>query len=209
MHIRCLMLFSLVLFPWFQGRGVPNDTSIVSKMNEALLVCVGYGNLVGVDHCLLHHADPNTRDEFGDTPLMLAVMADNVRLVAKLLADKRTNFNATNKHEGITYTPLLLAVAANHPDIVKVLLAVPGINMTECNPFMIAVNERLAGIVELFLALPKEKRDAVVYKRISGITPLLRASDKGYFEIVALLLNAGIHPCGELRCEDSACPCKK
>lgn len=67
--------------------------------------------------------DPNSEDEFGQTPLMMTAIDGHTEIVKCLLAIEGVNPNAKNSWGR---TPLLIATKCNQPEVIEHLLSVEG-----------------------------------------------------------------------------------
>lgn len=85
----------------------------------ALHIVTKRGDLTYLRYLLQKGADPNIRDDRGNTPMILAVQGGH-RDMIPVLATARANPNLGNQ-SGVT--PLILAVQARSIDMVRLLLA--------------------------------------------------------------------------------------
>ena len=87
-------------------------------MNDKLLSAAAAGNLNQVNSLLAKGADPNIRDEYGYTPLILAASEGRSDMVRQLI-DKGADVNARTASN---WTALLWASSMGYSDVVKLLL---------------------------------------------------------------------------------------
>ena len=129
------------------ARGV--DPNVVDANGDpALAIAARAGNVKVIDALLAGKAAPDTRNRFGDTPLMLAAL--NGRLdAAKALRAAGANLNPRG------WTPLSYAATGGHDEMVTWLLAegaeidAPSANGT--TPLMMATREGRFATAELLI----------------------------------------------------------
>lgn len=144
------------------GSNVVNSRSIGTG-EGALHIVVKRGDATYLRYLLQKGADPNMRDERGNTPLTLAVQGGQADMIPILVA-ARANPNLGNS---AGETPLILATQARSIDMVRQLLA------AQADPDQA---DRVAGqsarayatsdprngaIAKLFAETPKQNRPAV------------------------------------------------
>lgn len=112
------------------------------------------GYVYDVERLLDEGADVNARDDFGNTPLLLALDRGKTK-VAKLLIDRGADVNVMNKKG---WTALMLAAVGGYTDMAKILIekgadvdkAISGLNQKAANPDLIVrVNRGLKLIASL------------------------------------------------------------
>jgi cytohesin len=128
------------------------------------------------------------KNEPNHTDLMSAALEGNTQVVENLL--KAGADPNTKDQEG--RTALMFAVINIHGDVVKALLdSDANVNASDndgCTPLLLAASTGDIGIVKALLC-----SDAAVSDRLNqtGKTALTIAREKGYEEVVSLLLGAG------------------
>ena len=149
-----------------------------------------------VRNCLLRGANPNIKDEYGDTPLILTINVDNLsskRLnIVKHLLKYGADPNLINDDGD---SPLYIAYMKKHDTVVDLLLehgSDPNIKFLNGNSIL--GSEVLKGnkdMVELFLKYGADPNISI--KDFTGKTQTLieKATERGYGEIVDLLKKYG------------------
>ena len=94
------------------------NTKQVTSGKGALHLLVGHAGAMFFQYLLEHGADPNIRDNKGDTPMVLATMAGREDLV-RLLVLHKANVNLGNSSG---QTPVILAVGNRDLAITRYLL---------------------------------------------------------------------------------------
>jgi ankyrin repeat protein len=159
-----------------------------SDGKTALMFAAGWGNLDSVRALLDSSARPNDRSEERLTALMLAAGRGQADCLQALL-DAGAEVNAKNKWG---QTALMLAARTGDAAKVKALLAASAaVNDTDLDGmsalnFAAGAEEAMATLEALVAA----KAD-VAGADSEGVTPLMRAADKGDSDKVSLLLKAG------------------
>ncbi len=150
-----------------------------------------YGQEDVVKFLLTSGADPNSRDSFGDTPLMAAVAGTRdgvteqcrLRIMRHLLA----NGAKVDLAGAQGNTALSLAVMLNHPLFVEELLkAGADVNTRDaygCTPLHQAKDVTLAKLLILSGA-------DIAAVTTNGGTPFMIHSNAGHWEIIGLLTNS-------------------
>lgn len=95
------------------------NTKSVTTGKGALHILMGHPGTLYVQYLLQHKADPNIRDGKGNTPLILATMAQREDLVT-LLLNYKANVNLANSQG---QTPLILAVNNRDEPMARLLIA--------------------------------------------------------------------------------------
>ena len=165
--------------------------------NELLLdACYVGEDSFKVRNCLIRGADPNVKDEYGDTPLLLAINVDdfnNNRLnIVKHLLKYGANPNLINDDGR---SPLYFASMKNHDNVVALLLehgADPNTKLFNGNTIL--GSEVIKGnkdMVELFLKYGADTNISI--KDFTGKTQTLIevAKERKYKEIEDLLRKYG------------------
>lgn len=93
---------------------------------------------------------PNTKNDDGDSALIMAATKNYFDIVKLLLLDERTDVNVTNKNMS---TPLIMATISGHEQIVRLLIANPKTNINHQNVFQCAAVHltKKKSILEIFL----------------------------------------------------------
>lgn len=151
-----------------------------------LMDAVARRDAAAVRELLKAGANPNARDYWQDSPLLVAVRLDDPELVQILL-----DAGALVDVKGRGYTPLGLAARNNNLAILRLLLqagADPDRKSDDGDfPIHGAVRSGHAGAVELLL---KARADLLRFDR-EGLSPLALAAAYGSERLVAMLLDAG------------------
>ena len=163
------------------------DTFLSSALVSATLTyCVD-----AVDMLLYLGADPNTSNERGLTPLMVACLGEVKIKIAKLLLQARANVNQQSNNG---HTALMLACYSETPnnDLVRLLIQ-SGADICmksskqQRTALMVAAECGHTSIVQYLL----DEGAPVNTQDVDGITALMIASQFGRSETVRVLLNYG------------------
>ncbi|MBQ6143577.1 MAG: ankyrin repeat domain-containing protein [Clostridia bacterium] len=149
----------------------------------------GYREIVNLSLDL--GADPNIRDNYGDTPLHMAARGEHEEIV-NLLLDHGADPNIKNR---LLDTPLHDAVREENREIVELLLnhgADPNIQDRRERTLLNSVI--LRGHEEMVNLLLDHGADPNIQDRRFGDTPLHIAASDGHERIVNLLLDHGADP---------------
>ncbi|MBI0475842.1 ankyrin repeat domain-containing protein [Sphingomonas sp. MA1305] len=144
------------------GSTIINTRSTTSGKG-ALHILVSHPGALFFQYLLQHKADPNIRDSRGNTPLILAAMAQREDLVTLLLTYK-ANINLANAQG---QTPLILAVNNRDLSMARLLIAKGADpdqtdNLAGLSARDYALRDaRNPALVALFKDLPKKTRAAV------------------------------------------------
>lgn len=155
-------------------------------INKYIILAVKKGEVNTVQLLLQQGADVNTKDDRGNSLLMLSITMD-YQDIFELLLSKGADTTVTDAGGR---TPLLLALFMDKIEFVKYFLSkgyIKGINMkdnTGKSPLMIAVAKGYADIVNQFLEVGANPKDA----DNEGLTPLMYAVKLNYAEIAEILL---------------------
>jgi len=139
----------------------------------------------GVQALLQRGFDPNTRDEAGQTGLLIALKEPSPRVIDVLLASPQTNVEARNASDE---SPLMLAAIKGQMDLVKKLIARDAdINKPGWTPLHYAASSGQVEIIKLLL----ENHAFIDAESPNGTTPLMMAAMYGSPQSVKLLLDEG------------------
>src|SRR6185369_4398865 len=119
-HLSCDMPVRTRESPTSQS----NQTKL-TRESDALFQAVRSDDLVAVKESLNHKADPNARDRYGFTPLMIASIRGSVEVVLALI-NAGADVNAENPSANAT--PLNMAILGRKPGVIKTLVA-SGVNV--------------------------------------------------------------------------------
>ena len=192
--------FSFLLFataPFYAG-----TTAIVE--NELLEACRADDFTSVKEISRMPGVDVNASDEYGNTPLLIAVQRFSLDLVDELLNLQKSdgsfavNVNQSNL-DGTT--PLLAACQNSDRLMVDRLVKVAGIGVNLADkdgntPLLIAVQRRNLDLIDALLSLQKSDGSFAVnvnQSNLDGTTPLLAAcQDRNFLMVDRLLKVAGI-----------------
>lgn len=155
--------------------------------SETLLQAVQQKDPARVEELLRGQTDPNHRDAYGVTALMVAAELGDLRSVRALLAaNAAIDLSGNNQ-----WTALMLATYGGHTHVVRALLDA-GADISLRNgigapPLMIATFRGHEDIVNMLL---RKNADVNARKNDNG-TSLIWAAHEGHRKIVSLLLEAG------------------
>ena len=142
-------------------------------------------NASGVSSLIQRGFDPNTRDEKGQTGLLLALREPSPRVIDVLLASKKTNVEARNENDE---SPLMLAAIKGQQELVQKLIARDAdINKPGWTPLHYAASGGQVAIMKLLL----DKYAFIDAPSPNGTTPLMMAAMYGSTASVKLLLDEG------------------
>lgn len=145
-------------------------------------------NASGVKSLLNRGFDPNTRDEHGQTGLLIAVREPSPKVIQVLLDSPKTDVEARNPKDE---SPLMLAAIKGQQDIVtKLIERDADINKPGWTPLHYAATN---GHVEIMKQL-LDKDAFINAQSPNGTTPLMMASMYGSVAAVKLLLDEGADP---------------
>ena len=174
---------------------------------QTLFAALNNDDMRSLDELLEIGIDVNIQDEAGVTPLHLAIEKVNVTFVKKLLEDN-ANVNVPDDDK---VTPLLLASKKNCPEIMKALLEHGAdLSFMDCYglaPIHAASREEMFENVKVLLQYgadvnfqsSKLQWTGLHYAakfgnvKIDGNSPFHVAIEKGYMNIVRLILGFGIN----------------
>jgi ankyrin repeat protein len=132
--------------------------------------------------------DPNTRDERGQTGLMIALREPSPKVIDVLLSSPQTDINARNVSDE---SPLMLAAIKGQADLVEKLLARDAaVNKPGWTPLHYAASSGQLSIMKILL----DKYAFIDAQSPNGTTPLMMAAMYGSAESVKLLLDEGADP---------------
>ena len=105
------------------------EASENTKKEEALLTAVKKGDLKAVKKAIKDGANPECRNKFGFTPLVLAALSGNVAIGTYLIEDANANVNAKNN---VGMTALHVATVGDHAEFIRLLIGA-GANSEQVN----------------------------------------------------------------------------
>ncbi|KAL6692945.1 ankyrin repeat-containing domain protein [Trichoderma pleuroticola] len=162
--------------------------------SQPLMLAVHQGHYKIAEAVLRHGADPNLREEGGETALWVAAMKEKIDICRLLLAHKADPNLVLKDPES---TPLIIAIAKKNMELVK-LFAENGADVNqsidyERTPVYMATFNNQIEMVRYLLSHNADPNIA----RTNGITPLWFAAQQGYSEIARLLVEAkaDVHAC--------------
>lgn len=142
-------------------------------------------NASGVRTLLNRGFDPNTRDENGQTGLMLALREPSPKVVQVLMESPQLNVDLANAKDE---TPLMLASIKGQQDlVVQLLKRDAAVNKTGWAPLHYAASSGQLSIMKLLL----ENHAFIDAQSPNGTTPLMMAAMYGSNDAVKLLLAEG------------------
>ncbi|RIX85323.1 ankyrin repeat domain-containing protein [Acidovorax cavernicola] len=142
-------------------------------------------NASGVRTLLNRGFDPNTRDEHGQTGLLLALREPSPKVVAVLMESPQLNVDLANAKDE---TPLMLASIKGQQDlVVQLLKRDAAVNKTGWTPLHYAASSGQLSIMKLLL----ENFAFIDAQSPNGTTPLMMAAMYGSNDAVKLLLAEG------------------
>ncbi len=194
----CLCLVAgLVVLPTPSSSATPETRILAQKkppMADAislkLIAAVRAGNLEQVTSTLAENANPNSRDEKGETPLLLAAQAGNAAIVEKLLAAGAFPYLRS------TYgrSPIVEAADKGHTDVVKLLLPKKWEKkFTDSfgrTPLIAATENGNLDMMKMLI----DSKALVDDQQNTGGTALMAATARGNLEAMRLLLAAKAKP---------------
>ncbi|KAF1318211.1 Serine/threonine protein kinase, partial [Globisporangium splendens] len=155
-----------------------------------LLAAAANGNLDVVMELVAHDALVDGADLQGVTPLMAAAKNEQSKVVEYLL----DNGAKIDDKQIFGRTALMLAISNNHRATIAELLLDRGASATEkdnlgWNALHVAAASGQTRMVRLAMA----KNPALDERNYAGRTPLMIAIEKGFSEVVDLLLGSGVY----------------
>ncbi|WP_354415248.1 ankyrin repeat domain-containing protein [Variovorax atrisoli] len=142
-------------------------------------------NASGVRNLIQRGFDPNTRDEHGQTGLLIALREPSPKVIKVLIEAPQTDVDiASPKDE----TPLMLAAIKGQQDVVDQLLKRDAaVNKTGWTPLHYAATSGQIAIMKTLL----ENFAFIDAQSPNGTTPLMMAAMYGSNDAVKLLLDEG------------------
>lgn len=142
-------------------------------------------NASGVTDLIKRGFDPNTKDERGQTGLLIAMREPSPRVIEVLIASPKTNVEARNAQDE---SPLMMAALKGQQDVVAKLMARDAdVNKPGWTPLHYAAS---GGHVEIMKKL-LEAFAFIDAQSPNGTTPLMMAAMYGSSDAVKLLLDEG------------------
>ncbi len=158
----------------------PTQTDLDNALFSAIRS--GNTNTTEIANLLKDGANVNATDEQGKTPLMKAVLANDLAFVKTLLKAKAD----LNKCDNVNCTALTWAVYKENLPIIKALLSASADpNKDEGHPLREAVAHNRLDIIKILL-----KAGANPSLGHLDSTPLIMAAEKGYMNVAQTLINA-------------------
>lgn len=142
-------------------------------------------NASGVRTLLNRGFDPNTRDEHGQTGLIIALREPSPKVIQVLIESPQTDVDIANAKDE---TPLMLAAIKGQQDVVNQLLKRDAaVNKTGWTPLHYAATSGQLTIMKVLL----DHYAFIDAQSPNGTTPLMMAAMYGSTEAVKLLLAEG------------------
>ena len=142
-------------------------------------------NASGVRTLLNPGFDPNTRDEHGQTGLLIALREPSPKVIQVLIESPKTDVDLANPKDE---TPLMLAAIKGQQDVVNQLLKRDAaVNKTGWTPLHYAASSGQLSIMKVLL----HKHAFIDAQSPNGTTPLMMAAMYGSNDAVKLLLAEG------------------
>jgi hypothetical protein len=164
--------------------GSPGAAPAFINVNNELLSAASSGDTAAAARLLGQGAEVDTKNNQGDTPLMLATKSGKID-TARLLIEKGANLEAKNN---VGETALIAACTAGHADIAQLLVekgaATDARDEDGATPLMYAGLGGNVAIIELLLA----KGANINAADDKGETPLMYAASAGSVDAVNLML---------------------
>lgn len=135
--------------------------------------------------------DPNTRNEKGQTGLVLALQLGSLRAFAAFMAVSSVNVEVHNVHGE---SPLMMAALQGHLDAARLLIERGAdVNKPGWTPLHYAASKNQPG-QERMVALLLEHHAYIDAASPNGTTPLMMAAQYGSMAVLHLLLDEGADP---------------
>jgi hypothetical protein len=170
--------------------GSPGAAPAFINVNNELLSAASSGDTAAAARLLGQGAEVDTKNNQGDTPLMLATKSGKID-TAKLLIEKGANLEAKNN---VGETALIAACTAGHADIAQLLVekgaATDARDEGGATPLMYAGLGGNVAIIDLLLA----KGANINAADDKGETPLMYAASAGSMDAVNLMLRKNANP---------------
>jgi len=145
-------------------------------------------NASGVQSLLERGFDPNTRDAYSQTGLLVALKEPSLKVAKVLIASPKTDVDAVNDKDE---SPLMLAAIKGQQDEVNALLERDAaVNKTGWTPLHYATSSSQLSIMKQLL----EKFAFIDAQSPNGTTPLMMAAMYGSDGAVKLLIDEGADP---------------
>jgi ankyrin repeat protein len=175
------------------SRGSPGYSQRVHRQTTRLHLTAYFGLSEVIMALLLDGHNPNVRDSYHQTPLLLAAANGHDTAVSLLLAGDSIDINCEDKHGR---TPVSWAAENGHEAVMKQLLATDGVNPNskdnyDQTPLSWAAANGHSAVVDLLSA--KDRVNSALRDTLYGSTLLSRAAKDGNEAAVKLFLTH-IHP---------------
>ena len=142
-------------------------------------------NASGMKSLLAKGFDPNTRDDKGQTALLIAMREPSPKVVDVLIASTKVDVEMRNSKDE---SPLMMAALKGQQDLVMKLIARDAdINKPGWTPLHYAATNGHVAIMKVLL----EKHAFIDAQSPNGTTPLMMAAMYGSTEAVKLLIDEG------------------
>ncbi|TYQ30089.1 hypothetical protein PseudUWO310_10520 [Pseudanabaena sp. UWO310] len=163
----------------------------IAFQNATLLRAVMSADLASSKVALLRGANPNAKDKYGATVLVIAASKSYLDIV-QLLLEHNADINGRDPFERNDYylTPLMAAVREHHIEMINLFLAKGAeVNASPDEGVAsldIAIEKNHADVVKILLQAGANPNHYAM-----GATPIYSAARKGYTAIVSLLIEYG------------------
>ncbi len=191
--LRQLLACALVcsLLPSVVSAASPKKKTFNPEAGARLLAAVSDGDIEATAAALAEGADPEVRDENGNTPLIIASasnLAGHEKELLETLIAAKAGLETGN---GVGTTPLMAAAMNDQPEMARLLIAagakIEAKDADGWTPLMYAGYNGSWSVLQLLLDA-KAKPNATDKK---GWTPLLLALDQGHGNVADHLVKAG------------------
>ena len=165
--------------------------SVHAGSYEDFFTAIRRDNAGSIQRLLERGFDPNTRNENGQTGLLMALQLDSMRAFSTLLAARNLNVEIRNAKDE---SPLMLAAIKGRLDAVRDLVARDAdVNKTGWTPLHYAASGTQPEQVEI-IAFLLEHHAYIDAASPNGTTPLMMAAQYGTDASAQMLLSEGADP---------------